>query len=219
MFVESRLQCLYSLQTFVAGFDNVDAHIGGDELHRRCYDELMPKWSKWSKHDIPLERTCLRGPEKHAALAGFDRKEPAQQRDVIWNFFLKARGKSVTFKTGEITLVLEILLKDLNKAMKRKELLDSPDANSDDCNSSGSDSFRVSLSHQYYCATVWKHYSYCHSVITLQSSTQNLLYRVHKQLSTPSQRQYPTEWKGTQMLQSKEALPLQLASNAHSRQR
>jgi hypothetical protein len=96
-----------------------------------CYVKLKKSWLDWSNgYDVPLERTTLRGIDKHAAIAGkaFDDpeiEEPVKQRDAIWHCFVSKRGKSgvPTFKSKQLDLAIVIETEDFNHAVDRRELL------------------------------------------------------------------------------------------------
>jgi hypothetical protein len=112
-------------QTCVEGSDNINPHIGGDELHLKCYNILLPHWDEWSagREMPPLEKTTLRGIKVMAPIAGKARIEPAKKRDAIWDFFFKRRGKSTvpTFRPDEIELALVIDYKDFESAEHGKK--------------------------------------------------------------------------------------------------
>ena len=117
-----------SLQKCVEGASDIDAHIGGDELHRKCYNLLKPFWLKWSLgFDIPLERTTLRGVNEHAPIAGYEHVGPAKEHDAIWHFFYKIRGKGSepTFKVRQLQLAVVIDEDDFNRAEEMKNLVNN----------------------------------------------------------------------------------------------
>lgn len=106
------------------GIDDLDPHIGANELHRRCYDQLQRNWHKWSGgYHVPIENTTLRGVKILAAIAGKDLLGPAKERDAILGFFLKPRGKTneVIFKPGEVELALVIDEADYMLASRKRE--------------------------------------------------------------------------------------------------
>jgi len=108
------------LQNCVEGLSRIDAHIGGDDLHRRCYDILQKKWLAWSGgYKIPLVETTLRGQKIYAAIAGKDLGHPAEEQDAIWHFVFKTRGgKSTkrTFRMEELKLDLIVEYEKYAKA-------------------------------------------------------------------------------------------------------
>ena len=113
----------YSSQNCIDGLDNIDAHIGGDELHLKCYNILQEKWLAWSKgYTIPIERTTLQGAKIIAAIAGKDLLEPVKKHDVMWHFFFKARqGNEPKFKAEQLQLAVIIDYEDFADVELRKE--------------------------------------------------------------------------------------------------
>lgn len=84
---------------------------------------LKPFWLKWSLgFDIPLERTTLRGVDEHAPIAGYEHVGPAKERDAIWHFFYKVRGKGSepTFKAKQLQLAVVVDEDDYNHAEEMK---------------------------------------------------------------------------------------------------
>lgn len=78
----------------------------------------------WSEgYTVPIERTTLRGVKVYAAIAGKDLTEPAKQRDAIWHFFFRIRGKSAEpkFKAEQLALAVVIDHKDFARVELRKE--------------------------------------------------------------------------------------------------
>jgi hypothetical protein len=111
-------------QDVVEGFDEVDAHIGGDELHRRCYDALQGSWLEYTRgYQIPIENTTLRGVQIHAPIAGKALREPARPRDAIWHFVCKTRGATSEpkFKAEQVELAVVISDSDFKKAEDKRE--------------------------------------------------------------------------------------------------
>ena len=79
-------------QSCIEGIPGVDPHIGGNELHRACYDTLQMSWYKWSKgYCVPLERTMLWGLKVYALIAGKAHQQPANERDAILDYFITMR--------------------------------------------------------------------------------------------------------------------------------
>jgi hypothetical protein len=139
--------CFYMLincpQTCIEGVNNLDPHIGGDKLHRVCYEAVLPHWDQWSGghggYKIPLTQTTLRGIKIHAPIAGKDYRGPVKNRDAIWEFFFKKRGKSTmaTFRAVELELAIVIDFEDFKCAEKRRNRMYNiglPDSNSDSDN-------------------------------------------------------------------------------------
>jgi hypothetical protein len=84
------------VQSCIEGIMDLDPHIGGDELHHRCYDILQPYWCRWSgDYSLPLENTTLRGLKVYTPITGKAHQQPADERDTIFNLFI------TTHKTGE----------------------------------------------------------------------------------------------------------------------
>jgi len=80
----------YNAQNVIDGMDNLDLHIRGNDLHRRCYDQLQQRWLLWSGgHHVAIQDTTLRGLKIHAAIAGKDFIGPVQECDTILHFFMK----------------------------------------------------------------------------------------------------------------------------------
>jgi len=80
---------------------------------------------------VPIERTTLRGVKVFAAIAGKDKvhkdtTEPTGQRDAIWHFFYKARGKSPQpkFRAEELKLAVVIDYEEYERIKQMKEDLD-----------------------------------------------------------------------------------------------
>lgn len=112
-------------QDVVEGFDGVDAHIGGDQLHQRCYDALQGSWLEYTRgYQVPIENTTLRGVQIHAPIAGKALREPAKLHDAIWHFVCKPRGSSSSepkFKAEQVELAVVISNLDFKKAEDKKE--------------------------------------------------------------------------------------------------
>jgi hypothetical protein len=76
---------------------------------------------------VPIERTTLRGVKVHAPIAGKALTPPlaAKQRDAIWDFFFKIRGKATlkTFRTGQIDLAVVIESEDFKCAEERRDIM------------------------------------------------------------------------------------------------
>jgi hypothetical protein len=117
-----------SLQKCIEGASNIDTHIGGDELYRKCYGLLRPFWLKWSLgFDIPLEQTTLRGVDEHVPITGYEHLGPAKECDAIWHFFYKVHGKGLepTFKARQLQLAVIIDEDDFNHAEEMKNLVNN----------------------------------------------------------------------------------------------
>ena len=115
---------IFRSQDCLEGIGGIDPHIGGDELHRICYDALKHMWLKWSRgYDVPIESTTLRGVKVHAAIAGKALTQPVKQRDAIWHFVYKIRGRATepTFKAEQIDLAIVIDQDDFREAEDRRE--------------------------------------------------------------------------------------------------
>jgi len=128
---------LHPLQETLEGIPSVDVHLGGDELHRMCYNLLWPTWLAWSGgYEVPLASTTLRGVKGHTAIAGkfvTSRGATAQQRDALSHSGLlisksKSRGGkfgkfgvSEQIKYEPIELAVVISQEDLQEAQRRKE--------------------------------------------------------------------------------------------------
>jgi len=114
----------FPLKTCLEGLDNVDAHIGGDELHHMCYSILQKKWLAWSKgYMVPIERTTLWGVKLFATIAGKDLTEPVKQHNAIWHFFFKVCGKGTEpkFKANQLELAVIIDHEELAHVELTKE--------------------------------------------------------------------------------------------------
>ncbi len=101
----------HNAQNLMEGLDNVDPHIGGNELHCLCYNQLERRWLDWSGgYHVPIKDTTLRGIKVHAAIAGKDFIGLAEERDAIIGHFMKPHGKSreLVFKSGRIDLAVVI---------------------------------------------------------------------------------------------------------------
>lgn len=89
-----------------------------------CYTALQQKWLAWSEgYPVPIERTTLRGVKVYAPIAGKDLTGPAKQRDAIWHYFFKTRGKAAVpkFRADQIQLAVVIDYDDFQSAELRKE--------------------------------------------------------------------------------------------------
>jgi hypothetical protein len=109
---------IHGLQACIEGITGIDPHIGGNELHRTCYNTLQPSWCEWSNgYCVPLERTTLRGLTVYAPIAGKARQQPADERDAILDHFMTTRknGERV-FKPRQIDLAVVIDDKDFQCA-------------------------------------------------------------------------------------------------------
>jgi hypothetical protein len=94
-----------------------------------CYDALQKKWLTWSNgYLVPMERTTLRGAKVYAPIAGKDLAEPVKQRDAIWHFFFKVRGKGPEpkFRAEQLQLAVVLDYEDIAHIELRKEQL-NPD--------------------------------------------------------------------------------------------
>lgn len=123
----------HDTQNLVDGLSNLDPHIGGNELHRCCYNLLQPRWNVWSGgYHLPIEKTTLRGIKVIAAIAGKDLIGPARERDAILEFFMKPRGKTgePVFKTGQLDLAIVIDPEDLESVEHMRERIHEVDDNS-----------------------------------------------------------------------------------------
>jgi hypothetical protein len=119
-----------NIQSCLEGIGGIDTHIGGDELHRECYRALQKSWLEWSGgYAVPIERTTLRGTKVHAPIAGMALRGPAPQRDAIWHFFFKTRGRATepTFKAEQIELAIVLEPEDFIRAEQSRERLNDPD--------------------------------------------------------------------------------------------
>jgi len=105
-------------QLCIEGITGIDPHIGGDELHRMCYDTLQLSWREWSNgYCVPLERTTLWGLTVYAPIAGKARQQPANECDAILDYFMTTRKNSEqVFKPHQIDLVVVIDDKDFQCA-------------------------------------------------------------------------------------------------------
>jgi hypothetical protein len=122
--------CSHIIQTCIEGITGVDPHIGGDALHRMCYDALQPSWNEWSKgYHVPLERTTLRGVSVYAPIAGKARQEPANERDAIFDQFMTTRKNGQVFKPRQIDLAVIIDDNDFQCAEDRREEILNLDEN------------------------------------------------------------------------------------------
>lgn len=114
----------HDIQDLIDGLNNVDPHIGGDDLHRHCYDLLQPSWLQWSGgYPIPITRTTLRGLIVHAAIAGRGLIGLAKKRDAVFEFFLKPQGKTgaKVFKNAQIDLAVVIDAVDFKRASEERD--------------------------------------------------------------------------------------------------
>ena len=105
-------------QDCLEGLDQIDAHIGGGDLHQVCYDVLQKKWLAWSKgHVIHISKTTLRGTKIFAAISGRGLVHPAKERDAIWHFVFKKRGKATkpTFKVEQLELSVVLDYEDFHE--------------------------------------------------------------------------------------------------------
>ena len=123
----------YNTQNVVEGVNDLDPHIGGNELHRRCYELLQSRWMRWSAgYRVAIEDTTLRGLRIHTAIAGKDLIGPVKERDAILHFFMKPRGgksDGVVFKSGQVDLAIVIDHEDYILAMDMKERVYELDEN------------------------------------------------------------------------------------------
>jgi hypothetical protein len=75
------------MQTCVEGIADVDAHIGAEKLHNKCYATVAPLWELWSYgYKIPQERTKMRAAGKFAEISGSE--------NAIWSYFYKKKGNA-----------------------------------------------------------------------------------------------------------------------------
>ena len=103
--------CSIVSQDCLEGLDQIDAHIGGHDLHQMCYDVLQKKWLAWSRgHEVEIAETTLQGTKIFAAISGKGAVRPAKEQDAIWHFVFKKRGKSTkpTFKAEQLELSVVI---------------------------------------------------------------------------------------------------------------
>jgi len=145
-----------SSQECIEGVNNIDVHIGGNELHRICYNTSRPPWLAWSGgYDVPLSSTTLRGVKIHAAIAGAALNgKPAKQRDAMSHLLSKSRGRKggeQTFKYEQVKLAIVISQEDIGECEKRKHNHD--DSDMDDF-TTGRTSFKVSLMSPFLCASL-----------------------------------------------------------------
>ena len=109
----------------VEGFGKVDVHIGGDDLHRRCYEVLQGPWLEYTcGHHVPIENMTLQGAHIHAPITGKALLGPAKPCDAIWHFICKPCGSNSSepkFKANQVELVLVISDLDFKKAEDKKE--------------------------------------------------------------------------------------------------
>lgn len=103
----------HDIQSLVEGLDGIDAHIGGDDLHRHCYDLLQPSWLEWSGgYHVPIEEMMLWGDTIHAAIAGKGLRGPVAKRNAIFGCFMKPQpGKKTgekVFRTSQLDLNIVI---------------------------------------------------------------------------------------------------------------
>ena len=149
------LKFAFNPQDCLEGIGGIDPHIGGNDLHRICYDALKPAWLKWSKgYDVPMERTTLQGIKVHAAITGKAQTQPTKQRDAMWHFFYKIRGRAAepTFKGDQLDLAVVIDQEDFEAVEDRREQALDLDAADDEAPSSvaayiGSNSSEVGITH------------------------------------------------------------------------
>jgi hypothetical protein len=123
----------YTAQNVIDGINNVDSHIGGNELHRRCYNQLQQRWLLWSGgHHVAIQDTTLRGLKIHAAIAGKDLLEPVKEQDAILHFFMKPRGgksDGMVFRPGQVDLAIVIDTVDYILAIDKRERAYESDEN------------------------------------------------------------------------------------------
>jgi len=117
---------MHDTQNLVQGIRDLDPHIGGDELHRRCYNLLQLHWLKWSGgYPVPIEDTTLWGLKIFAAIAGKDHVGPPKEHDTIIDFFMKPgsgkRSGELVFKPGQLLLTLVIDQADFNHGIESRE--------------------------------------------------------------------------------------------------
>ena len=118
--------CSHDAQNLVEGLKELDPHIGGDDLHRLCYDQLQACWLEWSGgYHVPIEKTTLRGDAIHAAIAGKGLRGPAAKRDTILGCFMKQQqGKKAgekVFRSSQLDLAVVIDAVDYKCAMTQRE--------------------------------------------------------------------------------------------------
>ena len=111
-------------QNLIDGLNDIDAYIGGNDLHRCCYNLLQPSWLEWSGgYHVPIEKTTLRGITIHAAIAGKDFRGLAKNKDAILGFFMKQQGKDggKVFRNQQIDLAVVIDAVDYKHALEARE--------------------------------------------------------------------------------------------------
>jgi hypothetical protein len=114
----------HETQDLIDGLNNINPHIGGDDIHQRCYDLLQPAWLQWSGgYHVPIENTTLRGITVHAAIAGKDFRGPAKKTDAILDFFMKPQRKTGArvFKSRQIDLAVVIDAVDYKHAFEERD--------------------------------------------------------------------------------------------------
>jgi len=124
----------YNAQNVIDGMDNLDPHIGGNDLHRRCYDQLQQRWLLWSGgHHVAIHDTTLRGLKIHAAITGKDFIGPVQECDTILHFFMKPHGgrsDGVIYRSSQVDLAVIIDSVDYFHVMDKREGVYELDENS-----------------------------------------------------------------------------------------
>ena len=111
-------------QNLVEGIKGLDPHIGGTELHARCYNKLVQRWLEWSEgYNVPIEKTTLRDAKVQSAIAGKDLADPVKEFDAILDYFMKPHGKTgeLVFKPGQLKLALVIDHKILEEITNQRE--------------------------------------------------------------------------------------------------
>jgi hypothetical protein len=114
----------HNVQNLVEGLNDIDSHIGGNELHYCCYNLLQRRWLEWSGgYHVAIKDTTLRDIKVHTAIAGKDLVGPAKERDSILGFFMKPHGKTgeLVFKTSQLALAIVIDPKDFEGAVDLRE--------------------------------------------------------------------------------------------------
>jgi hypothetical protein len=122
----------HDIQDLIDGLNDVNPHVGGDDLHRRCYDLLQPSWLQWSGgYHIPIKNTTLRGLTVHAAIAGRDLRGLAKKSDAVLEFFMKPQGKTgaKVFRNQQIDLAIVIDAVDYKRALEERDRLYELDEN------------------------------------------------------------------------------------------
>jgi hypothetical protein len=120
-------------QNVIDGISNLDPHIGGNELHCCCYNQLQQCWLLWSRgYHVAIQDTTLWGLKILALIAGKDLIGPVKEHDAILDFFMKPHGgksNGVVFKSGQIDLAIVIDSMDYFLALDEREKVYDLDGN------------------------------------------------------------------------------------------